>query len=778
MPASRALSPIGDMAASPVCYPSFAVIDSGFRYEEIARECMMITRRARRSILLACVFATACGGGGGGAGAPAPPGEPPPDDGDPPPVSGLDERPANSSCLAGEAPETVAAVETVPAFPDLPSFAQPIALRQAPGDSGRWYLAEKGGRILRFANAPSVSSLDVVVDISGRVNSGPNEAGLLGFAFHPDFAANGEVYLSYTAGNLVSRISRFTSADGGLTVEAGSEEILLTLDQPFGNHNGGNILFGPDGYLYAGFGDGGSAGDPNDLAQDTTTLHGAMLRIDVDGDRPYAVPSDNPFAPNALCSEGTGAGACPEIFAWGFRNPWRWSFDAATGELWLGDVGQNAWEEVDRVERGGNYGWRCREGAHDFDRSGLCPDDLVDPVIEYDHGIGRSITGGYVYRGDDIPELSGRYIFADLNGRLFASTDDGAGVLGFETLMTTGSSIVSFAEDEEGELLFLDYGANAIRRIVSAGGRSGGVVADRLSDTGCMDPDDPSKPGPALIPYEPIAGFWSDGAAKERWYSLPDGETVDVGGDGDWRFPAGSVLVKHFRLGGALIETRLFVRHTGGDWAGYTYEWNAAGTDAARVTGGRTKTVAGRTWVYPSGAQCLECHTQVAGYTLGLEHAQLNSNLRYPATGTTANQLVTADAIDVLTDPLSDDPADLPRLTDPADTTAPLEARARSWLHTNCANCHRPSGPTPSGMDLRYRVPLQDTGTCDALPLSGDLGIVDARIIAPGEPARSVLVLRTDRRDVHGMPPLATNLVDAEGVGLLSAWVESLGNCR
>ncbi len=693
------------------------------------------------------------------------------------PVAGLTERPSNATCLAGDAPTEVTGIDQVVAFPNLPAISQPVALRQAPGDASRWYLVEKGGRVLRFANAPDVSSYDVFVDIDARVNSSANEAGLLGIAFHPDFASNGEVYLSYTATGLTSRISRFTSPDGGLTLDPASEEILLTLNQPYSNHNGGNILFGPDGYLYIGFGDGGSAGDPGDRAQNTQNLHGSMLRIDVDSGSPYGIPGDNPFAPNALCSDGDGTAPCPEIYAWGLRNPWRWSFDSATGDLWLGDVGQNAWEEVDIVELGGNYGWRCREGAHDYNTSGVCPAGLIDPVIEYSHGVGNSITGGYVYRGAAVAELSGRYVFADLNGKIFAAVDDGAGGYDYETLLSTGQSIVSFAEDENGELLYLDYGANVIRKIVPAGGASNGSVADSLSDTGCVAAADPTQPASGLIPYAPIAAFWSDGAIKDRWYSLPDGTTVDVDADGDWQFPVGSVIVKNFRLGGELIETRLFMRHNGGDWAGYTYEWNAAQTEATRVVGGKTKDINGQTWIYPSGPQCLECHTQVAGFTLGLEHAQLNGDLLYESTGITANQLVTADSIDVLTAPLTDTPDNLPRLADPADGSATLEARARAYLHTNCANCHQPNGPTPSNIDLRYSTPLASTGTCDELPLQGDLGVTDARIVAPGDAARSLLVIRPNRRDVHGMPPLGSTIVDAAGVQLLTDWINGLSGC-
>lgn len=701
------------------------------------------------------------------------------EDDDTVPDSGLAQRPSNSTCLAGDAPTTVTGIDTQLAFPNLPALVEPVALVQAPGNTSNWYVVEKDGRVRHFANTADVSSYTTVIDIDARVDSSANESGLLGIAFHPDFATNGEVYLSYTAdggsGPFVSRISRFASSDGGLTFDPASEEILLTLEQPYDNHNGGNILFGPDGYLYIGFGDGGSGGDPGDRAQNTRNLFGSVLRIDVDNGSPYSSPTDNPFGPNPLCNDGEGTANCPEIYAWGFRNPWRWNFDAATGDLWVGDVGQDAWEEVDIVELGGNYGWRCREGAHDYNTSGVCPGGLIDPIIEYSHSEGFSITGGYVYRGSDIPELIGRYVFGDLNGRIFADTLTVGGTAKYELLLDTSSTIVSFAEDENGELLFLDYADDVIRRIVPAGGTSGGSVANLLSETGCVDPADPTRPAPGLIPYDPIVEFWSDGATKERWYALPDGATVDITADGDWLFPTGSVLVKNFRLAGELIETRLFVRHTSGEWAGYTYEWNSAGTDATRVVGGKGRDIGGQTWVYPSESDCLRCHTKAAGNTLGLENAQLNSAFTYPSTGITANQLLTADAIGVLSVPLSDAPENLPHLLGDSVNT---EASARAYLHANCANCHRPGVPqVSSSMDLRFATAFADTQTCNVLPQSGDLGIPDARIIVPGDATRSLLAVRPNRRDAHGMPPLASTIVDGTGVALLNGWIETLAGC-
>lgn len=707
------------------------------------------------------------------------------DDDDPTVLSGLSERPSNTTCVAPDRPVQTTSITTEDAFPALPLLAQPVGLLQAPGDPSEWFVIEKGGRVVRFDNAPSVSATSTFIDIRSPtdpidVESGPSEAGLLGMAFHPDYGdTNWYVYLSYNLGGpLRSVIARFESKDNGLTLDAADATVLITLTQPYPNHNGGQIAFGPDGYLYIHFGDGGSGGDPGDRAQNTSNLFGAMLRIDVEGGTPYGIPADNPFSGNGLCNDGDGPQACPEIYAWGLRNAWKWSFDDVTGQLWLGDVGQNAWEEIDLIELGGNYGWRCREGAHDYNLSGVCPPGLIDPVIEYSHAVGNAVTGGYVYRGRAIAELAGRYVFADYGtGKIFASTDEGGGQLGFEELLDSPYFISAFAPEANGELLFLNYGGGDIQRIVSSGGGSTDLVATELSASGCVDPTDPTQPAVGLIPYELNAPFWSDGAAKERWYAIPDNATIDVAADGDWLFPIGSVLVKNFRLGGQLIETRLFMRHTDGQWAGYSYEWNDTQTEATRLFGGKTKSIAGQEWIYPSGSECLQCHTAAANFSLGLEHGQLNRDLTYPSSGLTANQLGTADAVDLLTLPLSDAPANLPRFAEPDDTAASLESRARSYLHSNCAGCHRPGGPTPSGMDLRHDTGLQATNTCDVVPASGDLGIAGARLIAPGDPASSLLVVRASRRDAHGMPPLGSNIVDAAGVQLLSEWITGLNVC-
>jgi uncharacterized repeat protein (TIGR03806 family) len=376
--------------------------------------------------------------------------------------------------------------------------------------------------------------------------------------------------------------------------------------------------------------------------------------------------------------------------------------------------------------------------------------------------------------------LAGSYFFADYgSGRIWRLVPNGSGGFTAEELLDTSLSIASFGAGIDGELYVADIVTGQLHRIVAAGGSAPPPpVPAQLSATGCVNAQNPAQPASGLVPYEPAASFWSDNATKERWLALPNSTSIGVGSDGDFTFPNGTVLMKHFRLGGNLIETRLFMRHPDGEWAGYTYEWNAQRTDATLVQGGKNVDVGSQAWRYPSGNDCLTCHTTAAGSALGVEAAQLNHDLTYAATGRTANQLRSLDAVTMFATPLGD-PTLQPVMPNPLDTTAPLGQRARAYLHTNCAGCHRPNGPTPSSMDLRYATLLSSTNACGAQPQSGDLGIgASARIIAPGSAANSVLVARSNRRDANGMPPLASNIVDAAGVALLQQWIDGLASCQ
>jgi glucose/arabinose dehydrogenase len=408
-------------------------------------------RRLAGWLIAAALLVSGCGGSGGDGPAVSPPPPPPP----PPPAT-----------------EVVPTIDVVQVFPSL-AFNTPVSLQQAPGDATRWFVVEQAGTIRTFANDNGATATLTFLDISAQVISG-GERGLLGMAFHPDFPSTPEVFVSFTgAPDLTSYVSRFSSSDGGQTLDAASEEVILSVPQDFGNHNGGNIVFGPDGYLYIGFGDGGSGGDPLDRAQDNTNLLGTMVRIDVDGGVPYAIPSSdpgNPFAANQTCPEGftVGGEECPEIFAWGLRNPWRFSFDRQAGDLWAGDVGQSSWEEIDIVTAGGDYGWDDREGAHCFEPATDCITDSIDPVTEYDRSLGASVTGGFVYRGSAVPDLVGWYLFGDfVSGRVFAIPADSAAGTEPEVLLESGLGIAAFGESVDGELFIVNYGGS-IHQVVAA----------------------------------------------------------------------------------------------------------------------------------------------------------------------------------------------------------------------------------------------------------------------------------------------------------------------
>jgi len=370
------------------------------------------------------------------------------------------------------APPVTLAVQRV--FASLPSFSSPVAMLQAPGDSTRWFVVEQGGVVRVFNNDPTVAVTAVFVNIAGRVTSG-GEAGLLGMAFHPDFPTDPRVYLFYSHTDatlgLVSRLSEFSTPNAGLTLDPDSERVLLTIDKPESNHNGGGIAFGPDGFLYAGLGDGGGGNDQHGTignAQLPTTLLGKMLRIDIEGTTGaflYRIPPSNPFAGNTLCgTDGTGMQSCPEIFAVGLRNPWRWSFDRLTGQLWVGDVGQGALEEVDRVTLGGNYGWRCFEGTRNTGLACGSPPNPLPPVAEYGRSVGASVTGGYVYRGSATAPLVGRYVFGDfISGRIFNIAGATQPTLMLTDGFASGLNISSFGEGNDGELYVVHYGGELYR---------------------------------------------------------------------------------------------------------------------------------------------------------------------------------------------------------------------------------------------------------------------------------------------------------------------------
>jgi len=367
--------------------------------------------------------------------------------------------------------------------------------------------------------------------------------------------------------------------------------------------------------------------------------------------------------------------------------------------------------------------------------------------------------------------LKGAYVFGDGTGAIWKLEKDENDKWVREDLLAFGP-ISSFAEDHEGELYILSIFKKGVRKIVPQASTDEPVVenvlADRLSETGCVNPNDPTQSAPGMIPFAVNTALWSDGADKDRWLGLPAGETITVDASGDLQFPIGTVLMKNFAFEGKLFETRLFMRHPNGDWAGYSYEWKDDLSDAVLLTGNKSKLLPnGITWNYPSRAQCMECHTAAAGFTLGPEIAQLNGKNYYPSTGRTANQIATWDQIGLFEGRLDDSPIDLPALYGPEDTWVSIPLRARSYLHANCSGCHRPDGPAQSTSDFRYNVPIDEMNICDILPTTR----VGDRILYPGDPDKSAISLRMHTLGGSRMPPLGTGIVDDQGTMLIDHWI-------
>ncbi|WP_299081210.1 PQQ-dependent sugar dehydrogenase [uncultured Paraglaciecola sp.] len=699
-------------------------------------------------------------------------------------LSGIPNRPDNQNCVAPPQPSQQSTIAIEQVYTQLPNFNQPVKLLQEPFATGRWFVLEKGG-LLKVFDYGSPQSVEVFLNLSNKVNTA-SEGGLLGMAFHPDYPSVPEIFLYYTAPHsspsMRSMVSRWILDDVEKPIMA-SEQVIIQIDQDFNNHNGGDIGFGNDGFLYVGLGDGGSGGDPNNRAQDTHYLLGSMLRLDVTGEnvnfpsQPYSIPIDNPFAENPICGPAINAEPCPEIFAWGLRNPYRWNFDAITGDLWVADVGQSTAEEINKVELGGNYGWRCNEGFEAFDQNG-CPENLLPPLSTYGRSLGSSITGGMLYRGSNLVNLQGKYVFADFgSGRIWSLSSDSQGQYVNHELLNVASGITSFAADHNGELFLTNFYDGKLYRITSTNPLQN-EFPQLLSETGCVNMNKDNLAQDGTIPFNPRVSFWSDGAEKERYIAIPNATQIEYSESNNWAFPEGTVLVKHFRVQQQLIESRLLMRHENGNWAGYVYQWNNAQTDATRVIGGKAIEFGNQQYRIPSEDECLTCHTQASGVVLGFSEKQLNHHFKYPQTNVTAHQLLTLSEINYL-EFAPDIPIDsLPALVDFNDPQLDLAARARSYLDVNCANCHQPGAVSRTNIDLRFTALLSQSNTCGVTPQLGSLELNNPSIISPGDSSRSVLLERMQRRDANAMPPIGSHLVDQQGVELVRQWIEQLSNCN
>ncbi len=641
------------------------------------------------------------------------------------------------------------------AFPAL-QFDQPVSL-VATRDGAWWFVAERSGRVWRFAASDEVTRAELVLDLADRVDSSNEAIGLLAIALHPAFETTGALFVSYTGfgGTVVrSRVARFSSDDGGETFDLGSEIPLLEVDQVSSYHVNTDLRFGPDGYLYIGFGDGGPQGDPTKRAQDTYSRKGKILRLDVDSASPFAIPPDNPFA--------RGGGA-PEVWALGLRNPWRFAFDRETGELWAGDVGGDVTEEIDRIVKGGNYGWNIREGMRCTGSAPCGAAPLIDPLFTFAHPEMSSITFGLAYRGSAMPHLAGHLIYGDFASGGIWELDPAKRGQPPKMINSDGHAVVAFAEDTAGEPIVVDYRGTLWRLVPGQAGAAD--VPSLLSATGCFRRG--GQPAAGLVAYEVNVPFWSDGGTKRRWFAIPDGTTIRVGSDGHFDLPTGSVVAKEFGVGRTRIETRLLVRHEDGGWAGYTYRWDVTQSDAALVPSSATGTYSAwpQRWYFPHRGECLRCHQSAAGHTLGLERAQLDRRVD------DIDQLAMFERVGLVDGPL-------PVVTNLPRADATLDQRARAWLHVNCSYCHRPGATGQGEMDLRFTTPLDAMNICNVKPRFGTMYIPDAKRMVPGSPERSILWRRMRTTGFARMPPLGTLDRDLEGLALVGEWIRHLTTCN
>lgn len=745
---------------------------------------------------------------------------------------GLTNRPTIGSFLNNVMPETSPVVSAnwsvVPAFPNL-YFTNALGFANVPGTNLNcvW---EREGRVWFFSTNANTTQKWLVLDISAQCQ-GWDDSGLLNLAFHPGFVTNRYMFIYYTwvtpgtvvgnpntrpphfvANKYHDRLSRFTLNAAGTT---STNTELVFVDQT-GNdtwHNGSGLFFHPtNGFLYWTDGDDENGANHQII---TNKLFSGVFRIDVDQrggsiSHPiprqpvlgttanYYIPNDNPFVgqPNVL----------EEFFCLGLRSPHRMTIDPPTGRIYIGDVGGGAREEISRMEAGEsglNFQWSFVEGF-----LGTMPGSYIGiskpPVLDYAHGEGQAVIGGYVYRGSEFAaELGGRYIFGDNVSRTIWVMDESttpATKLAIATLPkgdgpSSGADytgLSSFGLDVNNEIVMC--------QMSSVGGRiykfaPGSPVASRplptlLSQTGAFTNLTTLTPNPGFIPYGVNSPLWSDAAQKYRWMALATNTAVTFASGGEWSFPNGTVFMKHFDLPindtnpavTKRLETRLLVRGTNGLVYGASYKWRPDNSDADLVnnltnenitittaTGVRTQV-----WSYPGRAECLSCHTIPSGGVLGANTRQLNGNFGYASTGVTDNQLRAWNHIGLFNTTLSE--AAIPgyaKVVPVTDTNASLELRARSYFDANCSHCHRPGGAVTANFDARFDTPLENQGIVGGSVLN-NLGITGARVVFPSDLAKSILYQRDNSLATIKMPPLAKNVVDADAMAVIAAWIQSL----
>lgn len=726
---------------------------------------------------------------------------------------------------------------TVRALPASITFTAPMATEYPPGETSQIYVIERGGRIWRVSGLGTANvTKNLFMDLGAHLNTAAarlvtnDENGLLAMAFHPQYNDNGYFYLYYSitsAGQLHQRLARFTSAARpGLfrlapNASPATETPLLTLYDRAGNHNGGDLGFGNDGFLYISLGDEGGGGDQyNNARYINKNFWGQMLRLDVDNlatslpasilSQPastnfkqaahanaYKVPANNPFIGRTSWhgQSISSSTVLKEIYATGLRNPFRFCFDSPTGRLFLGDVGQSLREEVNLITAGGDYGWSWREGnlaytfAPAFNGSTNPPTGSafapVEPIYYYGrtsapNGIaGSSVCAGVVYRGTRLPELQGAHLVADIyDGSIaaFNELNPGRWSGGF---LTRRTGIVDFGiNPSNGEPILCNLNDGILYELVATSAAN--AVHARLSQLGIFSDLATLAPAQGVVPYETNVSFWSDHAFKKRWFAMknisqPIWSSVFIQ---PWTFPEGTVWVKHFDINRTRgndstrfrLETRILVK-TRSSIYGLTYKWRGDQSDADLVAAsGETSAIGAanpaQSWRFPSRGECLTCHRAAAGYALSFHSAQLNRSFAMSGT-TPANQIDSLRSSGYVSGGLDSNTP----LVAHDQSTASLEWRARSYLDVNCSQCHRPGGQAQGNWDARATTATALAGLINGSLVSQGNDPAN-RVVVPGDPARSMLLLRM--QGAHGMtrmPNVGSLERDLEGEQMIADWI-------
>lgn len=749
--------------------------------------------------------------------------------------------------LPQQPPATALVVEN--ALPGI-TFDSPHDFCTVPGDSRKVFVTEGDGRVFMIPDISASTPQKIqVLDISNQVTHDNNELAMKSIAAHPDWLTNGYIYVTYNSTESTVRLSRFTCQTTA-PYTAGSEQILIDQDNAGTFHNIGNCAFGADGYLYVGFGDEGTQNDGYDNSQHIDKdIWSCIARIDVDkkpqslipnedddiprvgggstGEAHFRIPADNPFLG---ATSFNGIAVSPdsvrtEMFVCGVRNPWQFSPEDLDGngtvdEIWIADVGRSDREEVGAYAAGQNAGWAWKEGTQNGVRSGQLLNGaaesaavLTPPLWDYTRGggafEGQSVTGGFLYRGSALPELNGKYLFADyVSGNIWSLQR----TLPQPTVTRLAGEIAIVAlidsPDQSGVLLLdrgnvgTNQGSGSIKRLKF--GTVDSTFPQTLSRTNFFSDLSHLSPNPGGVSYTPNLRFWSDFADKSRWFLINNtADAVGYSATGPWSYPQGMVFVKHFdyptrwesfsrTINGQQVadrrplpgspsvrlETRFLVRNASGAY-GVSYRWNGAQTDAALAENNGEAFPVGITldgvptsinWRIPSRSSCMTCHTPEAGHALSFNTLQLN---RSGSIGKHSGNFISALSLAGYLEGFPGDPTNLPRHLRPDETSYSKEARVRSYLDVNCSYCHQTGGTGGGNWDGRSLLTLAQTGIINTPPVDDPVHAGDLLVI-PGQASHSILYNRLAAANGYSrMPPLATTEIDYEGAQLVSEWIAS-----